>query len=76
MVDRSWSPGVFSFHCLAHGFAISMVKAGYMISIKRFNVLIGIIYGGIFFREKYIALRFLGAGMMVAGAVVITILGK
>lgn len=47
-----------------------------MISIKRFNVLIGIIYGGIFFREKYIALRFLGAGMMVAGAVVITILGK
>ena len=67
---------LFFIHCLAHGFAISMIKAGYMISIKRFSVLIGIIYGGMFFKEKYIVLRFLGAGMMVAGAVLITIWGK
>ena len=75
-VKGSIAGALFFIHCLAHGFAISLVKAGYMISIKRFSVLIGILYGGMFFREKYIALRLLGAGMMVAGAVVITILGK
>ena len=78
---NDWVRGIvagalFFIHCLAHGFAISMVKAGYMISIKRFSVLIGIIYGGMFFNEKSIALRFVGAGLMVAGAVVITIWGR
>jgi uncharacterized membrane protein len=68
--------GLFFIHCLAHGFAISMVKAGYMISIKRFSVLIGMFYGGMFFKEKYIAVRFAGAGLMVAGAVLITVWGK
>jgi len=68
--------GLFFIHCLAHGFAISMVKAGYMISIKRFSVLIGMVYGGMFFKEKYIAVRFAGAGLMVAGAVLITVWGK
>jgi len=68
--------GLFFIHCLAHGFAISMVKAGYMISIKRFSVLIGMVYGGMFFKEKYIALRFAGAGLMVAGAVLISVWGK
>ncbi|MEJ2282509.1 MAG: DMT family transporter [Desulfobacterales bacterium] len=68
--------GLFFIHCLAHGFAISMVKAGYMISIKRFSVLIGMVYGGMFFKEKYIAVRFAGAGLMVAGAVLISVWGK
>jgi uncharacterized membrane protein len=53
-----------------------MVKAGYMISIKRFSVLIGMVYGGMFFKEKYIALRVAGAGLMVAGAVLIAVWGK
>lgn len=79
--SKNWRKGavagaLFFIHCLAHGFAISMVKAGYMISIKRFSVLIGVLYGGMFFKEKHIAMRLLGAAMMVAGAVVITIWGK
>ena len=47
-----------------------------MISIKRLSVLIGMVYGGLFFKEKYIALRFAGAGLMVTGAVLISIWGK
>jgi len=47
-----------------------------MISVKRLSALIGIIYGRLFFKEKYIAVRFAGAGLMVAGAVLISIWGK
>ncbi len=77
----NWAEGViagvlFFIHSLTHGFAISMVKASYMISIKRFSVLVGIVYGGLYFQEKYIALRLGGAGLMVAGAVLITVWGK
>jgi hypothetical protein len=46
------------FHELFHGWAISMIKAAYMISIKRFSVLFGIVYGGVFFQEKNIVIRF------------------
>ena len=76
-----WAKGMvagalFFVHALSHGFAISMVKASYMISVKRLSALIGIIYGGLFFNEKYVAVRLMGAGLMVAGAVLITIWGK
>ena len=76
-----WAKGMvagvlFFVHALSHGLAISMVKASYMISVKRLSALIGIIYGGLFFKEKYIAVRLVGAGLMVAGAVLITIWGK
>jgi len=76
-----WAKGMvagvlFFIHCLAHGFAISMVKASYMISVKRLSTLIGIIYGGVFFKEKHIAIRLAGAGLMVAGAVLITVWGR
>ena len=76
-----WAKGLvagalFFVHALSHGLAISMVKASYMISVKRFSALIGIIYGGLFFNEKYVAVRLMGAGLMVAGAVLISIWGK
>ena len=76
-----WTKGMvagvlFFIHALSHGLAISMVNASYMISVKRLSALIGIIYGGLFFKEKYIAVRFVGACLMVAGAVLITIWGR
>ena len=76
-----WAKGMvagvlFFIHALTHGLAISMVKASYMISVKRLSALIGIIYGRLFFKEKYIGLRFAAAGLMVAGAVLITAWGK
>ena len=33
-------------HVLLHAFAISLTQAAYMISVKRFSVVIGLIYGG------------------------------
>lgn len=52
-----------------------MIFTGYMISVKRLSALIGIIYGRLFFKEKYIAVRFVGACLMVTGAVLISIWG-
>ncbi len=67
---------LFFVHALAHGFAICMVKASYMISVKRLSALIDIVYGRLFFKEKYMTVRLAGAGLMVAGAVLITLWGK
>jgi drug/metabolite transporter (DMT)-like permease len=63
------------FHALFHGWAISIAKAAYMISIKRFSVLFGIIYGGVFFKERNIIIRFFGAMFMLSGAILITTKG-
>jgi drug/metabolite transporter (DMT)-like permease len=67
--------GLLYLHALCHGFAISMAPAAYMIAIKRLSVLFSVVYGGLFFRETQMALRLSGAGIMVAGAVLITLTG-
>jgi drug/metabolite transporter (DMT)-like permease len=67
---------LFFFQILCHSFAISMVKAAYMISIKRFSVLFGVICGRIIFKEKNIAIRFAGSFLMVGGAILIVLAGK
>ena len=64
------------FHILFHGIAIAMTKAAYMISIKRMSILVGVIYGGYFFQEDNIVIRFLGSLMMVGGAVIILVAGE
>ena len=63
-------------HIISHGFAVSMIKAAYMISIKRFSIIFSIIYGRLLFKEKAIFIRFIGTFIMVSGAVIISILGK
>lgn len=69
--------GVLLFlHILFHGFAISLAKAVYMISIKRLSILFGIIYGGVLFKEKNLVIRFCGALCMFIGAVIITLMGQ
>ena len=68
--------GVLLFvHLICHGWAISMTKAVYMISVKRMSILFGVIYGGIFFSEKHLLFRIIGAGLMIAGATVISLKG-
>ena len=47
-----------------------------MISVKRLSILISIIYGGIIFNEKNIAIRFCGGLLMLSGAVLIILKGK
>ena len=68
--------GCFLFvHILLHGYAVSMITAAYMISVKRLSVLFGILYGWILFKEKNIVIRLSGAFFMVAGAVLIILKG-
>lgn len=66
---------LFFAHILLHAFAISLTKAAYMISIKRLSVIIGLIYGGVIFKEKNLAVRTIGTLLMVSGAAIITLLG-
>jgi drug/metabolite transporter (DMT)-like permease len=68
--------GLFFAHVLFHSFAISLTQAAYMIAVKRFSVVFGLLYGGVIFKEKNITIRFIGTLLMVAGAVLITIWGR
>ncbi|MAE42308.1 hypothetical protein CMO93_00940 [Candidatus Woesearchaeota archaeon] len=61
------------FMFLFHALAVTLVIVPYMISIKRTSSIFGVIYGGIWFKEKYFAQRLVGAAIMVVGAVVILI---
>ena len=60
---------------VCHGYAISMVQAAYMISIKRLSILISVVYGRLIFNESNIRSRFIGACWMLAGALLIVIYG-
>ena len=52
---------------MLHFSAIALIKAPYMISVKRLSLLFSVIYGGIIFKEENIRYRLLGASVMVAG---------
>jgi len=58
-------------HILFHGYAISLAKAAYMISVKRLSILFGVIYGGMVFGEDNIFIRFAGAFLMFLGTALI-----
>lgn len=68
--------GLFFFlHGMFHGWAISLTKAAYMVSVKRMSIIFAIIYGKIVFKEKNISIRISGAMLMLAGTVIISLLG-
>jgi len=65
-------PGIFfGLMILSHMFAIDISKVSYMVSIKRTSLLMGSLYGFLFFGEKNIHQRLLGATLMFAGFVLI-----
>ena len=64
---------LFACHVLFHGFAVALVNVTYMISIKRFSVIFGIIYGRFFFKEENTLLRLVGGVIMISGAALITL---
>lgn len=55
----------------SHMLAISQVEAAYMVSVKRTSLLIGILYGAWWFREKRAGERIFGAVIMLAGVFLI-----
>jgi drug/metabolite transporter (DMT)-like permease len=68
--------GLLLAHAVFHGFAISLTKAAYMVSVKRLSVLIGFGYGWLIFKEKDLPVRLIGTILMVAGAGLITLRGQ
>jgi len=62
---------VFFFSVFAHFFAIAGTNVAYMISIKRLSLLLGVIYGGMIFKESKIGIRFAATALMVVGALLI-----
>ncbi len=52
---------------VTHFVAVSMAPVAYMISVKRLSLVFGVIIGWIFFKEKNISYRLMGASTMVCG---------
>lgn len=66
---------VHYLQAISHSFAIIMVKAVYMISLKRSSILFSVLLGWLVFKEPGIPQRFLGALLMFLGIICITLLG-
>jgi drug/metabolite transporter (DMT)-like permease len=65
-------PGLlFSAMIVSHILAISLTSVAYMVAIKRSSLIIGSIYGIIFFGEKNSGERLLGAALMFSGFLLI-----
>lgn len=54
-----------------HMLSLDLTKISYMISVKRLSLLIGVIYGHIFFKEKKFKERLLGTCLMLGGFVIL-----
>ena len=66
---------VMALMIFCHTYAISLVQAAYMLSVKRSSLLFGVILGALVFNEEGIGERFFGAIIMLAGVCVIGFLG-
>jgi len=65
-------PGIlYSLMVISHMIAISLAYVAYVITIKRMSLIIGVLYGYFFFKEKNIRERLFGAMLMFIGFVMI-----
>lgn len=77
LFKQTFLPGVlFVAGSLSHSFAVQLTQVAYMISVKRLSLLIGVVYGWLFFKEKEIRERLLGAVLMLAGFILIVLFGR
>jgi drug/metabolite transporter (DMT)-like permease len=63
----------FAIMIVFHMLSLSRAKVAYMIALKRLSGLFGIVYGGIFFRERELGFRLLGGILMLIGAILVSI---
>jgi drug/metabolite transporter (DMT)-like permease len=65
-------PSIFySLMVISHMVAISLARVAYVISVKRMSLIIGVLYGYLFFKEKNIRERLFGAMLMFIGFVMV-----
>jgi drug/metabolite transporter (DMT)-like permease len=60
-------------HFLTHMIAVVMTKTAYMVSVKRLNGLMGVLYGRFLFGETGLRHRLAGTLLMFAGSLVLTL---
>ena len=71
---KGFLSGVFlCLQTLLHCFAVSLVEAAVMISVKRLSILFSILLGRAVFKEQHASIRFSGALLMLAGTLLITL---
>ncbi|MBN1849995.1 MAG: hypothetical protein JW932_15590 [Deltaproteobacteria bacterium] len=73
-------PGIVSGLVVAvvnfsHAYAISLIQAAYMLSVKRTSLVFGVIFGVVLFKEQQLRERLFGAFVMMLGVFIIAILG-
>jgi drug/metabolite transporter (DMT)-like permease len=67
-------PGIcYGVMILSHMWAMSLTNVAYMISVKRVSLLIGVLYGIVFFGESGVKERLAGAILMLTGFVLIVL---
>jgi drug/metabolite transporter (DMT)-like permease len=64
---------LYTAMAVCHFKAVAIAPVAYMIALKRTSILFSVLLGWVFFKEKDIRDRLLGASLMVAGAVLITV---
>lgn len=70
-VMTAFSGIAYSVMIISHMFAVNIANVAYMISIKRTSLLIGVVFGRLFFHERRSGQRFIGALLMFCGFVLI-----
>lgn len=67
--------GAMALATVAQMTAITLTMAAYVIAIKRTSVVLGVLAGGFFFREKGLLRRLAGSAVMLVGVGLITLAG-
>ncbi len=74
VAPRLWLLGLFSAVMILTQFtAIQFTLASYVIAIKRTGLVVSVVLGYVFFREKHVRARMAGALLMMAGVVLISL---
>lgn len=60
---------------VCHFWSLSLAPAAYMVAVKRLSIIMAVFYGGVFLKETRLAQHLMASGLMVAGAVLILLLG-
>jgi len=64
--------GTQALMCICHMLALCLVETAYMIALKRTSILFAVLLGFLFFQERHVGIRLIGALLMLFGVVVIT----
>ncbi len=77
MVPRLFLLGLFAAIMILSQFtAIELTMASYVIAIKRAGMVLAVVFGYLFFKEKHLRARLTGAVLMATGVVVLSLQGS